>query len=41
VPIRVVPTAYGSAASQALRDAVARAKRADVLAPVTVVVPTN
>ena len=41
VPITVVPTAYGRAASQALRDAVARAKRADALAPVTVVVPTN
>jgi RecB family exonuclease len=41
VPITVVPTAYGSAASRALRDAVARAKRSDVLAPVTVVVPTN
>jgi ATP-dependent helicase/nuclease subunit B len=41
VPITVVPTAYGRNASQALRDAVARAKRSDVLAPVTVVVPTN
>src|SRR3954468_8275118 len=41
VPISVVPTAYGHAASQALRDAVARAKRGDALAPVTVVVPTN
>ena len=41
MPITVVPTAYGRPASQALRDAVARAKRADVLAPVTVVVPTN
>ncbi|MDQ1384352.1 MAG: ATP-dependent helicase/nuclease subunit, partial [Actinomycetota bacterium] len=41
MPITVVPTAYGSAASRALRDAVARAKRSDVLAPVTVVVPTN
>src|SRR5260370_38242365 len=41
VPITVVPTAYGRPASQALRDAVARAKRSDALAPVTVVVPTN
>lgn len=41
VGIRVVPTAYGRAASQALRDAVARAKHDDALAPVTVVVPTN
>src|SRR5260221_1243791 len=41
VPITVVPTAYGRAASQALRDAVARVKQFDVLAPVTVVVPTN
>jgi ATP-dependent helicase/nuclease subunit B len=41
VPITVVPTAYGRAASQALRDAVERAKRSDALAPVTVVVPTN
>ncbi len=39
--ITVVPTAYGTAAAQALRDAVARAKRVDALAPVTVVVPTN
>ena len=37
----VVPTAYGRAAAQALRDAVARAKADDALAPVTVVVPTN
>ena len=36
-----MPTAYGRAASQALRDAVARAKHDDALAPVTVVVPTN
>ncbi len=41
MPITVVPTAYGRPASQALRDAVARAKRSDALAPVTVVVPTN
>jgi RecB family exonuclease len=41
VPITVVPSPYGRPASQALRDAVARAKRADALAPVTVVVPTN
>jgi ATP-dependent helicase/nuclease subunit B len=39
--IHVVPTAYGRAASQVLRDAVARAKRDDALAPVTVLVPTN
>src|SRR5262249_11867543 len=32
---------YGRAASQALFDAVARAKRDDPLAPVTVIVPTN
>jgi ATP-dependent helicase/nuclease subunit B len=37
----VVPTAYGLPASRALRDAVARAKRSDALAPVSVVVPTN
>ncbi len=41
MPITVVPAAYGRAASVALRDAVARAKHADALAPVTVVVPTN
>lgn len=41
MPTTVVPTAYGRPASQALRDAVARAKRSDPLAPVTVVVPTN
>ena len=41
MPITVVPTAYGLPAAQALRDAVARAKRLDALAPVTVVVPTN
>ncbi len=39
--ITVVPTAYGTPAAQALRDAVARAKRVDALAPVTVIVPTN
>lgn len=39
--ISVTPTAYGRAASQALVDAVARAKRDDPLAPVTVIVPTN
>ncbi len=39
--ISVVPTPYGRAGAQALRDAVARAKRTDALAPVTVVVPTN
>jgi len=36
-----VPTAYGRAASRALRDAIARAKHDDPLAPVTVIVPTN
>ena len=41
VGTNVVPTGYGRAASQALRDAVARAKHDDALAPVTVVVPTN
>ena len=41
MPITVVPTPYGRAAAQALRDAVARAKHEDALAPVTVVVPTN
>ncbi|HEV7526974.1 MAG TPA: PD-(D/E)XK nuclease family protein [Acidimicrobiia bacterium] len=41
MPISVVPTTYGRAASQALRDSVARAKEGDALAPVTVVVPTN
>ncbi len=41
MPITVVPTPYGRAASQALRDAVERAKHDDALAPVTVVVPTN
>ena len=41
MPITVLPTAYGRDASQALRDAVARAKQSDALAPVTVVVPTN
>ena len=39
--ISVTPTVYGRAASQALADAVARAKHDDPLAPVTVVVPTN
>lgn len=41
MPLRVVPTAYGRPAAQALHDMVARAKQADALAPVTVVVPTN
>jgi ATP-dependent helicase/nuclease subunit B len=37
----LVATGYGRASAQALRDAVAAAKRGDPLAPVTVVVPTN
>jgi len=41
MPISVVTTAYGRAASDALREAVARAKGADALAPVSVIVPTN
>jgi len=41
VAISVVPTAYGHAATQRLRDAVAEAKHDEPLAPVTVVVPTN
>jgi RecB family exonuclease len=41
VAITVVPSAYGRAASLTLRNAVADAKRADPLTPVTVIVPTN
>ena len=39
--VRVVPTAYGRAAAEALRSEIARAKTASPLAPVTVVVPGN
>jgi ATP-dependent helicase/nuclease subunit B len=41
VPITVVPTAYGRAASETLFAAIAQAKRDEPLAPVTIVVPTN
>lgn len=41
VPTSVVSARYGRPALQALRRAVAAAKRGDALAPVTVVVPTN
>jgi RecB family exonuclease len=41
VTVSVTPTSYGRAASQALADAVARAKCGEALAPVTVIVPTN
>ncbi len=37
----LVRAAYGRAAAQALRDAIAAGKAGDPLAPVTVVVPTN
>lgn len=39
--MRVTWVSYGSAASRALRDAVARAKGGDPLAPTTVIVPSN
>ena len=38
---KVTVTAYGAAALEALRAAVAEAKRDDAMAPVTVLVPTN
>ena len=41
VPLEVVTTPYGRPALEALRDAVAKAKAGDPLAPVTVVVPAN
>ena len=41
VSLRVIPTPYGRAASEALRGEIARAKGASPLAPVTVVVPGN
>jgi ATP-dependent helicase/nuclease subunit B len=41
MPLDVVATAYGRPALQALRRAVAAAKRGDPLAPVTVIVPAN
>ncbi len=41
MPLDLVTTAYGRPALRALGDAVAAAKGADLLAPVTVVVPSN
>jgi RecB family exonuclease len=41
VPFEVRPTTYGVAGHRALGDVIATAKRGDVLAPVTVVVPSN
>jgi ATP-dependent helicase/nuclease subunit B len=41
MPLDLVTTAYGRPALRALRAAVATAKGADLLAPVTVVVPSN
>src|SRR5436853_7315292 len=41
VRLQAVTTAYGRAASEQLHAVVARAKRAEPLAPVTVVVPAN
>lgn len=39
--MRVVTTAYGASALAALGEVVGAAKRADPMAPVTVIVPTN
>ena len=41
VPLRVISTPYGRAASEALRGEIARAKQESPLAPVTVIVPGN
>jgi RecB family exonuclease len=41
MPVRVVPTAYGPAATACLHRELRRVKGGDPLAPVTVVVPTN